>query len=629
MCGICGFVGAGDIEDLQRMTDAVKHRGPDDAGVWRDPVHGVYLGHRRLSIIDISGGKQPMQTSDGDLVITYNGEIYNHRELRKKLEQNGHIFDTDHSDTEVLLHGYRQWNEQLPEKLNGMWAFALYDRNRKRLFLSRDRFGKKPLFWSFQGNTFVFASELTALINHHKIRAAVSEYGTVKYFAYGFIPAPNSILENVYKLPGGQNLLLDVCSLAFTHQKYWDFKLEPFDNIPKNPQKVWGEQLRELLSNAVKRRLMSDVPLGIFLSGGIDSSAVAYYATRFAGNDKVKTFSVGFDDKSFDESAYSAKISNLLGTSHYIEFLSVEKACSLLPSVIEKLDEPMGDGSILPTYLLSALTRKKVTVALGGDGADELFAGYDPFRVLRIAQLYQKLVPKPVHEAIRMLAGFIPVSHQNMSPDFKIKRTLRGLSYSPNLWQPVWLGPLCPAELNSLFNLRLDPEAVYSEAIEIWESCRGLNLIDKTLQFYTRLYLQDDILVKVDRAGMMNSLEVRAPFLDIDLVDFVRRIPADYKIRNGQTKYILKKALEPVLPKQVLLRSKKGFGIPVGKWFQNGLLQLNEHQPLPFLNRMFTHQKLTAHRLNRQDNRAFLFNIFMINTWLKTAIGLNIEPSDS
>ncbi len=627
MCGICGFVGAGDMDDLHRMTNAMKHRGPDDAGFWCDPGNGVYLGHRRLSIIDISGGKQPMERSEGDLVITFNGEIYNHLELRKKLEQSGHVFYTDHSDTEVLLHGFRQWNERLPEKLNGMWAFALYDRNRKRMFLSRDRFGKKPLFWSFQENTFAFASELTALIKHRKISSGISQLGTAKYFAYGFIPAPNSIIEKVYKLPGGHNLVLDVGSLAFNRQKYWEFKLEPFQRIPKNPEKVWGEKLRALISDAVKRRLMSDVPLGIFLSGGMDSSAVAYYATRFAGNNGIKTFSVGFDEKSFDESAYSNKISDLLGTSHYLEVLSVEKARLLLPEIIKGLDEPMGDGSILPTYLLSAVTRKKVTVALGGDGADELFAGYDPFRVLGIARMYQKIVPKPIHEGIRMLAGFIPVSHQNMSLDFKVKRALRGLSYSPKFWHPVWLGPLCPGELNSFFNMRLDSEAVYSEAIELWESCNGLNLVDKTLQFYTRLYLQDDILVKVDRTGMMNSLEVRAPFLDIDLVNFVRRIPSYYKFRNRQTKYILKKALEPVLPRQILFRPKKGFGIPVGKWFQKGLLEINELQPLPFLNGRFTLHKLKEHRFNQEDHRAFLFNIFMMNIWLKNALRFKNEPS--
>ncbi len=617
MCGIAGFIGQGGIEDLRRMTSAMIHRGPDASGIWQDLKMPVFLGHRRLSIIDLTGGQQPMTTTDGLLTVTYNGEIYNHSELREKLEGLGHRFVTDHSDTEVLLHGYREWGAQLPEKLNGMWAFALFDRQNKKIFLSRDRFGKKPFYYTRQKGMFAFASELESLVRHRSVETRLSENGLRKYFAYGYIPAPVSILKNIFKLAGGHNLVVDVTDLTYKIVKYWEFVLEPVESIPKKPEVVWGEELRDLISKAVQRRLMADVPLGIFLSGGIDSSSIAAFACRNSGRGAVKTFSIGFEEKSFDESGYAARVARTLNTDHHAETLCLERAKTLLPQVVAQLDEPMGDSSLLPTYLLCRATRKHVTVALGGDGADELFAGYDPFVALRYARLYNKLIPKPVHEGIRMLAARMPVAHRNMSFDFKVKRTLRGLSYPEKIWCPVWMGPLSPKELEDLFDTPIDHEEIYSEAIEQWEACKQTNLVDKTLQFYTRLYLQDDILVKVDRASMMNSLEVRAPYLDVELVDFVRKIPSRFKFMNGQTKYILKKALEPVLPREILYRSKKGFGIPIGQWLKNGVVNINANETFGHLNTTFIRSRLSEHSCNQADHRAFLWNLWVLGEWVK------------
>ena len=362
---------------------------------------------------------------------------------------------------------------------------------------------------------------------------------------------------------------------------------------------------------------MSDVPLGIFLSGGIDSSSIAAFAVKNSGGQSIKTFSIGFEEDSFDESKYASEVARFLNTEHHLKTLSLDKAKHLLPRIISKLDEPMGDSSLLPTYLLCQETRKHVTVALGGDGADELFAGYDPFAALRLAELYQKLIPKPVHAAIRLMAARLPVAHRNMSFDFKIKRTLRGLSYPKKFWCPIWMGPLGPGGLGELFDRPVDIEDVYSEAIEQWEACRQTDLVDKTLQFYTRIYLQDDILVKVDRASMLNSLEVRAPFLDVELVDFVRKIPSRFKFKNGQTKYILKKALEPVLPRKILYRSKKGFGIPIGQWLKNGVVKIDDNQTHGCLNRSFIQAKKDEHAHNRVDQRAFLWNLWVLNEWEK------------
>ena len=623
MCGITGFIGKGSHADLRRMTDTLGHRGPDDSGYWSDPARAVYFGHRRLSILDLKGGRQPMLTADEKLVIVFNGEIYNFAELRAQLVARGHQFQTDHSDTEVLLHGYREWGSSLPTRLNGMWAFVIYDRSTRKLFGSRDRFGKKPFFYSTQNGAFVFSSELTAVRAHPAVNATLSRRALKKYFAYGYIPAPHSILENVFKLPGGHSFTLDVDDPALTPrlEKYWDYVIEPYAGaeIPANPEAVWGEELRARLDTAVRRRLVADVPVGIFLSGGIDSSAITAFASRHVPPGKLKTFSIGFDESSFDESAYARRVAELFQTDHHTETLSIAKAHALLPAIAQQLDEPMGDSSLLPTYLLGEFTRKQVKVALGGDAGDELFAGYDPFRALRQAELYQKFVPRPIHQAIRLLAARLPVSHRNMSLDFRLKRTLRGLGHLPKLWLPVWMAPLDPAELTELFHEPIDLEDVYAEAISAWEACTQPNLIDRTLQFYTKLYLQDDILVKIDRATMMHGLEARAPFLDFDFINFARRIPAAWKYRHGQTKYILKKSLEPVLPADVLYRKKKGFGVPIGAWFKDGTLTFPSAPPAlgVGLDPNFIQEKLADHRAGRADQRAFLWNAWLLNHWTK------------
>jgi asparagine synthase (glutamine-hydrolysing) len=613
MCGICGFAGNGSLDDIRRINGTLVHRGPDAEGYWHDPESSVYLGHRRLSIIDLAGGAQPMTAADGRLTVTFNGEIYNYKELRAELESAGHRFITSHSDTEALLHGYSEWGRLLPAKINGMWAFALYDREKKTLFLSRDRFGKKPLYYWQSRNLFAFASESTSLLSHPAIRPSIDALALKKFFAYNYIPAPRSLYEGIHKLPPGHSCLFDCRANTLTIERYWEFLLDPFAAIPRDPEQEWGEIIRDLLQKAVERRLMSDVPLGVFLSGGMDSSSVAYCAGKKCGYDRVRTFSIGFEEKSFDESPWSDLIAKRLGTMHRHTVLSLEKGRELLPALTGCLDEPLGDPSLLATYLLCKETRREVTVALGGDGADELFAGYDPFRALRLAAWYERTVPRPLHRAITLVAGMLPTSHANMSIDFKLKRTLRAFDYPRNLWNPVWLGAVDPASLGTLFSEKTDLESVYSEAIEAWDSCKQDDPVSKTLQFYTRLYLTDDILVKVDRASMLNSIEVRAPYLDIELVDFVRRIPWNYKLRNGRTKYILKKALEPLLPLKTIHRSKKGFGVPIGKWFQEGQLVIDAaNSTLGIPNSKAIEKAVREHRIGKSDHRALLWNLYVL-----------------
>ena len=613
MCGIAGFAGSGDRDILRRMTDAIRYRGPDAEGHWWDEKEGVYLGHRRLSIVDLSGGGQPMWTADGQLGVIFNGEIYNHQELRADLTSRGRRFMTDHSDTEVLLHAYAEWGEGFVDRLNGMWAFVLYDRQKRRLFGSRDRFGKKPLYYFHEAQTFGFASELPGLLRHPAAPRDLSVLSLKKYFAYCYIPAPRSIYERVWKLPGGSSFSYDLPSNELRVWRWWEFVLEPEDPEPDVSQLC--ERIREVLERAVKRRLMSDVPLGIFLSGGIDSSAIAAFAAKHVPAGRLNTFSVGFNEPTFDESVFAAKVAVDLRTAHHHETLDLDKSAALLPEIVSRLDEPLGDSSLLPTYLLSRFTRQHVTVALGGDGGDELFAGYDPFRALRAAERYARLVPRPLHLAVRLLASRLPVSHANISLDFKIKRTLAGLSYPPQLWNAVWMGAAEPSELSELFGEPTDVEEIYSEAIEAWDGCKQPNRVDRSLQFWTKLYLQDGILAKVDRASMLCSLEARSPFLDIEFVDLARRIPWQLKLRGGETKWILKRALAPVLPGEIIERPKKGFGMPIGRWLREGRFHFEGLNGIPGINAAFIQKKVARHLGNRSDERLFLWCLWLLEQW--------------
>jgi asparagine synthase (glutamine-hydrolysing) len=613
MCGICGFVGRGELADVQNMNDAMAYRGPDGQAVWQSEDKPVFFGHRRLAIIDIAGGWQPMWTEDESLGIVFNGEIYNHLQIRKELQSKGHTFQTS-CDTEVLLYAYREWGSFFVNRLNGMWTFAIYDKKAGKLFCSRDRFGQKPFYYSLMKGTFGFASELKSLTKHQNIDTKTKKLSLKKYFAYGYIPAPNTIYEQVYKLPAGHNLTLNINDLSYKTEQYWDFVHEPFE-IKQNSEKEWTEELVALLEQAVKRRLMSDVPLGVFLSGGVDSSAVLALASRHVPKSELKSFSMGFNEAGFDETHHAKKVAQLFYSQHFVEKLSIEKALDILPFIVQNLDEPMGDSSILPTYLLSQMTRKNVTVALGGDGADELFGGYEPFKVLRKLELYDKFIPKPVHESIRFMLDFVPSGNKKMTKNwsFKAKRTLRGLSYPQNTWFSNWLGTLGAEEINELFAEETAIEELYSEAIEYWDKCKGMNLSDKITYLYIKMYMQDDILTKVDRASMLNSLEVRTPFLDIDFINFARRIPHQYKYRNGETKYLLKKALEQILPEDILYRQKEGFSVPISKWFSEGRIPLTfPTQKTPF-NTNFVKKYYQEHQNHQAEHYSFLWNYCLLN----------------
>jgi asparagine synthase (glutamine-hydrolysing) len=622
MCGIAGFWGAGDKATVTAMTDALAHRGPDGHGYHIDEDNRIFLGHRRLAIIDIGGGAQPMWNEDQTVGVVFNGEIYNHVELRRLLEERGHRFQSDHSDTEVLVHGYEEWGTELPLRLNGMFAFAIWDKARSRLFLARDRFGEKPLFYARGPHFLAFASELSSLLRHPRVDTATDVGSLQKLFGYGFFPASRTPYKGVSKLPGGHWLLLDLKSDQVTLRRYWKFSLQPDASLLERGEEDLADELDGLLTQAVKRRLISDVPIGLFLSGGIDSSAVLTAATRLMDPAQVRTFTVGFNEASFDETEYARRVAGILGTQHEVRKLDLDQARDVIPKLLTEMSEPLGDSSLLPTYLLSEFTRRHVTVALSGDGADELFAGYDPFHALKPAAAYSALVPGPLHQIVRKLASHLPVSTRNMSLDFKLKRTLNGLSYGSRLWNPVWLGPLSPPEIGRVFGQEIQAEELYEEAIELWDGAPHLNLVEKTMEFYTTFYLQDGILTKVDRASMLNSLETRAVFLDNDLVEFASRLPTSLKYRNGKGKYLLKKVLSRRLPADIVDRPKKGFGIPLALW----LREVPKQIPLNGIAGIDTGEVAElwrTHRSGRANNALALW------VWLSLQAGFKFQPGMS
>jgi asparagine synthase (glutamine-hydrolysing) len=605
VCGIAGFSGEEYPAVLKSMGDALAHRGPDGSGNFHCPINRVSLAHRRLAILDLAGGEQPMFNEDGSVGIVFNGEIYNHAELRRLLEQAGHSFRSNHSDTEVLVHGYEEWGSGLLERLNGMFAFCVYDRQKRQLFFARDRFGKKPLYYAPIRGGIAFASELKALLKHTYVKTEIDMLAVKKYLAYGFIPAPATLYRDVRKLPGGCWMRFDLASAELKTGSYYRFSVAPDETIARANETEIGEELLARLSVATGRRLVADRPVGIFLSGGLDSSAILACASTRSSVEKIRTFSIGFHEETYDESAYARLVADHFGTDHYEEILDISSARDVADEVVRKLDEPMGDSSILPTYLLARFARKHVVVALSGDGGDELLAGYSTFRALGPASLYCRLVPDAMRDWIRRGANALPSSESYMSFDFKVKRTLRGLSYSPSVWNPLWLSPLEPHEIADLLREPASPEMVYADAIEAWESSDAPDILGKTTEFYARFYLQDSVLTKVDRASMMVGLEVRSPFLDNDVVEFARRLPSSLKSRHGRGKHILRQALRGKVPASILDLPKKGFGIPLTSWLKKW--PMPESSSLIHHNAALLQSLRAGHVSGEKDERLFLW----------------------
>lgn len=570
MCGITGWINLkkdksiNDRAILHEMCERMKHRGPDSEGLWNEDT--VALGMRRLSIIDLATGEQPVYNEDKSVVVVMNGELYNFREVRADLEEHGHKFET-HSDTEILPHLYEEFGDAMLDQINGMFAFALWDKLRERMLIARDRFGEKPLYYGVFDGTLVFGSELKVLLVNPLVKTELNLDAVRQFLSFDYVPAPASIYKNIFKLPAAHCLTVENGKVST--KRYWNLTWEKSESDFDSKT----EELRTLLADAVRMRLVSDVPLGILLSGGIDSSTVAAYATQFS-TERVKTFSIGFEEDSFDESKFARQVAEHLGTEHYEERLSVGKAADLISQIGTWLDEPMSDGSLIPTFLLSRFVRRHVTVALGGDGGDEIFAGYPMYWAHRVARAYER-IPKAIRSGmIEPVVNSLPVSTKNMSFDYKAKRFVAASKYDLVTRHHSYFGSFSPDGQRRVLSrdvLEQTEEDVYRSARELLRICDATNDIEKMQFLDINYYMAEDILTKVDRASMAVSLEVRAPFLDPRVAQFAASIPIDYKLKGNKGKYILKKAVEPLLPASILKRPKKGFGIPIAEWLKGRL----------------------------------------------------------
>jgi asparagine synthase (glutamine-hydrolysing) len=628
MCGIAGYVNLdpsrpADAGLVRAMTDALVHRGPDDEGFH---VQGeVALGMRRLAIIDLQTGQQPISNEDGSIWIVFNGEVYNYRELREDLISRGHRFRT-RSDTEVLVHLYEERGDDFLSAINAMAALALWDGGQRRLLLARDRLGKKPLHYALTPEAFVFGSEIKALLRHPAVGAEIDPDSVARYLVHEYVPCPGTIYRGVRKLRPGHVGIFEAG--RFTERPYWDMPASPGPETvtaAAPPAAQVEETIRQTLLEAVKCRLMSDVPLGVFLSGGIDSTSIVACMSRLAPG-SVRSFSVAFKEPSFDESVHFREVARHFGTQHEERLLTPGDLLDILPALASTIDEPLGDASILPTWLLSRFTREKVTVALGGDGGDELLAGYPTYQAHRLAGLYERLPAALRSRLIEPLVRRLPVSRRNISLDFKAKKFISGAGLPPAVRNQTWLGAFSGSEALSVLgkDLRgtLATTDLFDEARRHMDRAPAPDLLGKLLYVDLKMYLQDGILVKVDRASMACSLEVRAPLLDYRFVELIGRLPTSWKLRGMTTKHIFKRAMEPWLPPGIIGRPKKGFGIPVAEWLRGplrgmmlDLLAPGRLERQGILDAATVATLIRDHLEGRRDNRKPIWTLLMLQVW--------------
>lgn len=610
MCGIAGFWGEGGEKVGRQMIQTLHYRGPDYQGVWHEGL--ATLAHARLSILDLDPrSHQPFHSSNGRFVIVFNGEIYNFQELKETLQKEGRRFRTT-SDTEVLVEAYARWGKDMLSKLRGMFAFAIYDRLEKSFFLARDPMGKKPLYYTFRDGLFAFASEIKALWQHPKVPRRLSLPALHAYLVLDYVPTPLAIGEGIYKLEGGHYMIVKEGQLI-EQASYWEPPL-PHDKPPLLAEAV--KRLDELLSEAVRLRLIADVPVGVFLSGGIDSSTVAWYAQQHRET-PILSFSIGFSERSYDESDYASTVARQLGTKHYAAIFTPQKAIELLEEVFPLMDEPFADASILPTYFLSQFARQRVIVALGGDGGDELQAGYPTFIADRYTPLLNWLSQGIIHLLITLSERLLPTSDENIALDFKVRQFLRGFTGKPVERHTRWLASFLPEELPTLLKPAFQEGASHTLKNLLYRYVErlpeGTPLWVQTTYLYYKTYLQDDILVKVDRASMYNALEVRAPLLDKEVVSFLSSLPLSYRRRGNETKFLLKKLMKGRLPDEILFRPKKGFGVPLARWLREelrGPIEAEILRPDPWFEPEALKALWQTHQSRRINLRKLLWNLY-------------------
>jgi asparagine synthase (glutamine-hydrolysing) len=638
MCGIAGMCGpetgmraAESREVIARMCDVIEHRGPDDEGFYVDG--GVALGMRRLSIIDLVTGHQPITNEDGSLWLVFNGEVYNFREIRDDLIARGHVFQSN-TDSEVIIHLYEDEGEACVERLRGMFAFAIWDRSKRTLFLARDRVGVKPLHYSLVGNTLVFASEIKSLLQHTAIKREVNTEAISDFLSFGYVPDPASAFRGIEKLQPGHTLTFKEGKV--TTRKYWDFQYGDDEktgdekiNEPVRDERYYVERLLELLNESIKLRLISDVPLGAFLSGGIDSSAVVAMMARQMGR-PVKTFSIGFSESGFDELHYARIAARHFNSDHH-EFVVTPDVCKIVEEVVWHHDEPFSDVSSIPTYIVSKMAREHVKVVLSGDGGDELFAGYERYVIDRTRERFAR-IPRFIRKNVMLrLSRALPRAAYG-------KNFLRNISLDAGERYVDSLSLLTQAAkrelLSSAFQNSLDGRDSSREFEQIMSASNSSEQIHRLLYLDSKTYLPGDILTKVDRMSMAHSIEAREPLLDHKLIEFVQTIPASLKLRGLETKHILKRALEGLVPDQIINRPKQGFGVPINKWLNNDLRDLlndtltdSRTRQRGYFNQATVDALLDEHRRGRRDHALQLWGLLTLELWHRTFIDRRPESS--
>jgi asparagine synthase (glutamine-hydrolysing) len=630
MCGITGWINLDQTKSnestagiLHRMCNAIVHRGPDSEGIWTDDK--VALGMRRLSIIDLHTGDQPVYNNDKSVVVMMNGELYNYREVRSDLEKLGHKFVTE-TDTEIVPHLYDEYGCDFVDYINGMFAIALWDSKRKRLILARDRYGEKPLYYGVFDNKLIYGSELKALLAHPAVSGEIDLDAFRQYLSFDYVPAPRSIFRGISKLPAAHIVTVENGEVQM--RRYWNLAFDKNGHV--DSLKGAATKLHELISDSVRMRLVADVPLGVLLSGGVDSSAVAAFAVRHA-TETVKTFSIGFTEDSFDETSYARMVAKHLGTDHHEEILSAASAGDLISEIGTWLDEPLSDGSLIPTYLLARFVRKHVTVALGGDGGDELFAGYPMYYGHKVAAAYSA-VPQFLRSAvIEPVVRMLPVSTKNISFDYRAKRFVRAAGFDTISRHHSWFGSFTPVEQESLLTEEVRQMSigdVYADARQLLEICNAASEIERMQFLDINFYMAEDILTKVDRASMAVSLETRAPFLDPRIGEFAASLPLNYKLRGSKGKYILKKSLRGTLPDAILTRSKKGFGIPIAEWLKgrlnplmHDLLDPNRLGEQGLFEAGYVNKLMVDHEKGAASNHKQLWTLLVFQLWYESFSG--------
>ncbi len=616
MCGICGLVGARrdehvDPDAVARMNEAMRHRGPDDAGVWHSGH--ISLAMRRLSILDVPGGHQPMTNEDGSVVVVFNGEIYNFEELRNDLIEHGHVFRTQ-GDTEVIVHAYEQYGDAALERFNGMFAFALYDLTRNRLLVARDRLGIKPLFYGMRGDTLAFASELDALMQSRLFSCEMNAGALDAYFTFLYIPAPDTIYSDVHKLRPGEKLVFEKGRMSL--EQYWRPTFAP---DPKWTLDSAAEAYRALLQDAVRLQRISDVPLGAFLSGGIDSSSVVAMLAGMS-TQPIKTFTVAFDDQTANEAPYARLAAKHFGTDHTEEILR-PNMLEIAPQLIAHFGEPFADSSAVPTWLVSRLARQQVTVALSGDGGDELFAGYTWAHNTRRVQAYRR-VPRPLRAIVDTALRFAPESPfmgklRRFSQDARLEGRAafrrRETCLDADARATLYRTSLAYA----VENAAVDRFAEHADA--------GPSNLDEWMLYQdTVMYLPDDILVKVDRMSMAHSLEARVPLLDHRIVEFAGTLPFHLKYGNGISKRVVKHAFRNILPPELLRQRKQGFAIPIQRWFREDLRNVfielvlgDDARCKSYLDHDAIRALFKTHTMDLENHGHALWAILMFEHWLR------------